>query len=87
MKPVFKHCRPALCSACLNGLLALIMMLLVEFSISGNLQAYQPYVLAAAVITLLVFLLQWLRLARRERQRTGVRNPGQSRIRGMGRPS
>ena len=51
--------------ALLNGLIALTLMLVVEFSISGNLKAYPLYVGASVLITLAFFIYQVLTMRRR----------------------
>lgn len=51
--------------ALFNGLIALILMLVVEFSISGNLEAYPLYVGASVLITLAFFVYQLLLMRRR----------------------
>ena len=50
--------------ALVNGLMALTLMLVVEFSISGNLEAFRLYLGASSLITL-AFLVYQLLLARR----------------------
>lgn len=44
--------------ALLNGVIVLILMLMVEFSITGNLRAYLFYVGASVLITLTFFVYQ-----------------------------
>lgn len=65
MKKIAKICGAALAKALLNGLIALTLMLVVEFSISGNLEAYPLYVGASALITLAFFVYQLIITRRR----------------------
>jgi len=60
----------AFCSAIANAVLALFLMLLVEFSISGNLSVYQPYAYASLGVFCLVFLFQLIRQIRWNRSFT-----------------
>lgn len=64
MRKFVKICGIAVARALLNGLTALALMLLVEFSISGNLEAYPLYVYASVLITV-AFLVYQLAIARR----------------------
>jgi hypothetical protein len=65
MKKFAKICGVAVARALLNGLIALTLMLVVEFSISGNLEAYPLYAGASALITLAFFIYQLLVARRR----------------------
>lgn len=79
MKSLCRAVGKALLSALANGLLALCLMLLVEFSISGNLSVYQPYAYAAGGVFCLVFVLQLIRQMRWNRcftLRSQLRPPG-----------
>ena len=72
MKTTFKACRQAMFTAFANGLLALALMLLVEFAISGNFQIATPYIWAGLIIWLVIFSAQFyrqLRLCRCEQRR------------------
>lgn len=42
--------------ALLNGMIALLLMLLVEFSVSGHLEAYPHYMAASILITSAFFI-------------------------------
>lgn len=64
MKQVVRIGGTALVKAVLNGIVALSLMLLVEFSISGNLKAYPLYVYASLLITATFFVYQLLRARR-----------------------
>lgn len=79
MKSFCRAIGKALLSALANGVLALLLMLLVEFSISGNLSVYQPYAYASAGVFCLVFVLQLIRQMRWNRSfpiRSQLRPPG-----------
>lgn len=79
MKSFYRAVGKALLSALINGLLALLVMWLVEFSISGNLHMFRPYVYASLAVVALVFLFQLVRQMRCRRSlliRSEVRPPG-----------
>lgn len=57
MKRILRACLQALASALTNGAVALLLMLLMEFCISGNLHMYLPYVYAAGGVSVLVFFI------------------------------
>lgn len=61
MKQNFKACGQALLTATVNALLALALMLLIEFAISGSLQLAAAYLWAVAVIGLVIFSAQFWR--------------------------
>lgn len=48
-------------TAFINGLLALALMLLVEFSISGTLRVAEPYLWAGLLIAIVIFIAQFYR--------------------------
>lgn len=64
MKTTIKACRQAMITAFINGLLALALMLLVEFSISGTLREAQPYLWAGLLIAMVIFIAQFYRQLR-----------------------
>jgi polyferredoxin len=61
MKQNLKACGQALVTATVNAFLALALMLLIEFAISGSLQVAEAYVWAVAVIGLVIFFAQFWR--------------------------
>ncbi|WP_323751303.1 hypothetical protein [Marinobacter sp.] len=56
-----KACGHAMITALVNATLAVILMLLVEFAISGTLQLPAPYLWAGLVIWVVIFVAQFLR--------------------------
>lgn len=64
MKRLAKTCAIALLRALVNGVFALSLMLVVEFSISGNLEAY-PFYLGASILITLAFFVYHLIVDRR----------------------
>lgn len=68
MKKFAKTCGLAVVRALLNGVIALALMLVVEFSISGDLEAYPLYVAASVLITLAFFIYQLIVDRRRATQ-------------------
>lgn len=77
MRTTFKACRLAMLTALINAALALALMLLVEFAISGTLTMVKPYVWAGLLVWLVIFSGQFyrqLRLCRCERGRQSA-NP------------
>lgn len=75
MRMTFKACQQAMLTAVINGTLALVLMLLVEFAISGTLQLTGPYLWAGILIWLVIFSAQFyrqLKLCRCDQQRTNV---------------
>lgn len=61
MKPDLKACGQALITAVINALLALALMLLIEFAISGSFQVVEAYVWAVSLIGLVIFFAQFWR--------------------------
>ncbi len=61
MKPNLKACGQAMVTAMVNALLAVALMLLVEFTISGNFQVPEPYLWAGILIWLVIFAGQYWR--------------------------
>ncbi len=61
MTPNLKACGRALLTALINGSLALLLMLLVEFAISGTLRITAPYLWAGVLVCLVIFIAQFLR--------------------------
>ncbi|MBJ7275563.1 hypothetical protein JHC43_03695 [Marinobacter salarius] len=61
MKPNLKACGQALITAMVNAVLALTLMLLVEFAISGTFQLAGPYLWAGLLIGLVIFFAQFWR--------------------------
>jgi len=61
MNKNLKACGHALITATINSLLALALMLLIEFAISGSLQLAAAYLWAVAVIGLVIFCAQFWR--------------------------
>lgn len=64
MKVTLKACRQAVLTALINGLLALALMLLVEFTLSGNLVVTGPYLIAGLLVALVIFIAQFWRQLR-----------------------
>lgn len=61
MKPNLKACGQAMMTAVVNAVLALALMLLVEFAISGTFQLAAPYLWAGLLIGLVIFFGQFWR--------------------------
>ncbi len=61
MKPNMKACGQAMVTAMVNAVLALALMLLVEFAISGTFQMAEPYLWAGLLIWLVIFIAQFWR--------------------------
>lgn len=61
MTPNLKACLRAMLTAFINGSLALALMLLVEFAISGALHVTEPYLWAGLLIWVIIFVAQFLR--------------------------
>lgn len=61
MTPDLKACGQALLTASINASLALALMLLIEFAISGSFQLAEAYVWAVSVIGLVIFFAQFWR--------------------------
>ncbi|SFR42913.1 hypothetical protein SAMN04488073_1067 [Marinobacter gudaonensis] len=61
MKPNIKACGQAMITALVNAVLALALMLLVEFAISGSFQIAEPYLWAGLLIWLVIFAGQFWR--------------------------
>jgi len=61
MKPNLKACGQAMVTALVNALLAVALMLLVEFAISGTFQVPKPYIWAGILIWGVIFAAQFLR--------------------------
>lgn len=61
MKPNLKACGQAMITAMVNAVLALTLMLLVEFAISGTFQLAAPYLWAGLLIGLVIFFGQFWR--------------------------
>lgn len=61
MKPNLKACGQAMVTAMVNALLAVALMLLVEFAISGSFQVPKPYIWAGVLIWLVIFAGQFWR--------------------------
>ena len=64
MKLTLKACRQAVLTAIINGVLALALMLLVEFSLSGTLAMTRPFLIAGLLIALVIFVAQFFRQLR-----------------------
>lgn len=64
MKLTLKACRYAVLTALVNGSLALALMLLVEFTLSGNLVITGPFLIAGLLVALVIFVAQFLRQLR-----------------------
>lgn len=73
MKEFAKICGVAAARAFIHGLIALSLMLVVEFSISGHLDAFPLYLGASVLITLTFFGYQFICVRRRR-----IRQPGTS---------
>lgn len=61
MKPNLKACGQAMVTAMVNAALAVALMLLVEFAISGSFQVPAPYLWAGLLIGLVIFAAQFWR--------------------------
>ncbi|WP_166264195.1 hypothetical protein [Marinobacter caseinilyticus] len=61
MKRNLKACGQAMVTAMVNAVLALVLMLLVEFAISGRFQMPAPYLWAGLLIWLVIFTAQFWR--------------------------
>lgn len=61
MKPNIKACGQAMVTALVNAVLALALMLLVEFAISGSFQIPEPYLWAGLLIWVVIFAGQFWR--------------------------
>ncbi|MDO6442603.1 hypothetical protein [Marinobacter sp. 2_MG-2023] len=61
MKPNMKACGQAMITAIVNASLAVALMLLVEFAISGSFQVPAPYLWAGLLIGLVIFGAQFWR--------------------------
>ena len=61
MRPNLKACGQALITAMVNAVLALTLMLLVEFAITGTFQLAGPYLWAGLLIGLVIFFAQFWR--------------------------
>ncbi|MCL7946094.1 hypothetical protein [Marinobacter sp. ATCH36] len=61
MRPNLKACGQAMMTALVNAVLALTLMLLVEFAISGTFQLAGPYLWAGILIGLVIFFGQFWR--------------------------
>ena len=61
MKPNLKACGLAMATALVNAVLAVALMLLVEFAISGSFQVPEPYLWAGLLIWLVIFAGQFWR--------------------------
>lgn len=61
MKQNVKACGQALITATINALLALALMLLIEFAISGSFQLAAAYLGAVGVIGVVIFFAQFWR--------------------------
>ncbi len=75
MRMKFKACQQAMLTALINGTLALTLMLLVEFAISGTFHLTAPYLWAGILIWLVIFSAQFyrqLKLCRFDQQRTNI---------------
>ncbi|WP_339806598.1 hypothetical protein [uncultured Marinobacter sp.] len=64
MRITLKACRYAILTALINGFLALALMLLVEFALSGNLVVTGPYLMAGLLVALVIFIAQFWRQLR-----------------------
>lgn len=77
MKLTLKACRQAVLTAVINGALALALMLLVEFSLSGSLAMTRPFLIAGLLVALVIFVAQFfrqLRLCRCSQTENGAPN-------------
>ena len=61
IRPRLKACGQALITAMVNAVLALTLMLLVEFAITGTFQLAGPYLWAGLLIGLVIFFAQFWR--------------------------
>lgn len=61
MKPNLKACGQAMVTALVNAVLAVALMLLVEFAISGSFAVPAPYLWAGLLIWLVIFAGQFWR--------------------------
>ncbi|HKK56265.1 hypothetical protein [Marinobacter sp.] len=61
MKQNVKACGQALLTATINALLALALMLLIEFAISGSFKLAAAYLWAVSIIGLVIFFAQFWR--------------------------
>ncbi|MGO1692054.1 MAG: hypothetical protein ACTHY7_03445 [Marinobacter sp.] len=61
MKPNLKACGQAMVTAMVNAALAVALMLLVEFAISGSFQVPATYLWAGLLIWLVIFAAQFWR--------------------------
>jgi hypothetical protein len=61
MKHNLKACGQALVTATINAFLALTLMLLIEFAISGSFEVAAAHVWAVSVIGLVIFFAQFWR--------------------------
>ncbi|PPK53041.1 hypothetical protein [Marinobacter persicus] len=61
MKSSIKACGHAMVTAVVNAFLAVALMLLVEFAISGTFQVAEPYLWAGFLIGVIIFGGQFLR--------------------------
>ncbi|HET8800752.1 MAG TPA: hypothetical protein VFN01_06160 [Marinobacter sp.] len=61
MRPNIKACGQAMATAMVNAVLAVALMLLVEFAISGSFQIPEPYLWAGLLIWLVIFAGQFWR--------------------------
>lgn len=61
LKLTMKACGRAALTACINAALALALMILVEFAISGSLHLANPYLYAGLLIWIVVFTGQMFR--------------------------
>ncbi|MBB5322050.1 hypothetical protein [Marinobacter oulmenensis] len=61
MKPNLKACWHAMITALVNAVLAVSLMLLVEFAISGSFQMPEPYLWAGLLIWAVIFVGQFWR--------------------------
>lgn len=63
MNPTLQACTQAMLTALTNGALALLLMLVTEFAISGTVQVREPYLWAGLLVWLVIFIGQfWRRL-------------------------
>lgn len=75
MKPNLKACGHAMVTALVNAVLAVALMLLVEFAISGSFQMPEPYLWAGFLIGVVIFAGQFWRqrhLCRNEQPSAGA---------------
>ncbi|SNC66572.1 hypothetical protein SAMN04487881_1652 [Marinobacter sp. es.048] len=61
MKPNIKACGQAMVTAMVNAVLAVTLMLLVEFAISGSFQIPETYLWAGLLIWVVIFAGQFWR--------------------------